>query len=86
MSRLSLTLVVTLIARALHAQTIQGIPKQAEVVATKPLPDDLRSGRALVIWMMSAEDHPVSNFLQNSAKLESRLSTPAPCASSTPSQ
>jgi hypothetical protein len=54
-----------LIASALHAQTIRGIPKEAEILEMKSLPSELRTGRALVIWMLSPEDHPVSNFLQD---------------------
>ena len=63
MSRLPLTLV--LLASALSAQAIQGIPKEAEILETKPLSNELRPGRAIVIWMLSPEEHPVSNFLQD---------------------
>jgi hypothetical protein len=63
MSRLSLTLF--LIAGALRGQTIQGIPKEAEILETKALPKVLRPGRALVLWMLSPEEHPVDSFLRD---------------------
>jgi hypothetical protein len=53
------------LAGTLGAQTIEGIPKQAEILETKPLPSKLRPGRALVIWMLSPEEHRVGTFLRD---------------------